>query len=183
MAFERPAPVRRRRTCRAAACPAPPWHSGAGVVRGRGTSTSFSAGFFRWQTSNFPRNPERFADLREGLLALAVGAGLRVMTALMEADATGLAGVRASTTVSGSRCLHGHPRCRWWSRGGFGHPRRDRWNGARRVALDTGVPAARHPIGLITPVQPQGVVRPAQNPPRSWVAWAGARWSRAVREG
>ncbi len=31
------------------------------------------------------------ADMREGLLALAVGAGLQVMTALMEADVAALA--------------------------------------------------------------------------------------------
>ncbi len=34
------------------------------------------------------------ADMREGLLALAVGAGLQVMTALMDADVTALAGPR-----------------------------------------------------------------------------------------
>ncbi len=32
------------------------------------------------------------ADMREGLLALAVGAGLQVMTALMDADVTAVAG-------------------------------------------------------------------------------------------
>ena len=33
-------------------------------------------------------------DMREGLLALAVGAGLQVMSALMEADVTALTGPR-----------------------------------------------------------------------------------------
>ena len=40
----------------------------------------------------------------EGLLALAVGAGLQVMQTLMDADVTALAGPRASTTRAGSRC-------------------------------------------------------------------------------
>ena len=44
-------------------------------------------------------------NMQEGLLALAVGAGLQVMAALMEADVTALAGPRgrhdaASTAVS-----------------------------------------------------------------------------------
>ncbi len=44
------------------------------------------------------------ADMREGLLALAVGTGLQVMTALMAADVTALAGPKGKrTTVSGSR--------------------------------------------------------------------------------
>jgi putative transposase len=42
---------------------------------------------------------------REGLLALAVGAGLQVMQSLMEADVTLLAGRRANTTRHVSRCV------------------------------------------------------------------------------
>jgi len=42
-------------------------------------------------------------NVQEGLLALAVGAGLQVMSALMEGDVTALAGGRASTTLGGSR--------------------------------------------------------------------------------
>jgi len=37
---------------------------------------------------------EIVGDMREGLLALAVGAGLQVMTAMMDADVTTLAGVK-----------------------------------------------------------------------------------------
>ncbi len=44
------------------------------------------------------------ADMRAGLLALAVGTGLQVMTALMEADVTSLAGPRGKHKPSGSRC-------------------------------------------------------------------------------
>ena len=43
------------------------------------------------------------ADLREWLLPLAVGAGLQVMTAMMYADVTAVAGPRAGTTSSLSR--------------------------------------------------------------------------------
>ena len=42
--------------------------------------------------------------MREGLLALAVGTGLQVMAALMEADVTDLAGRRASMTESAPWC-------------------------------------------------------------------------------
>ena len=43
-------------------------------------------------------------NMREGLLALAVGAGLQVMSALMDADVTGLAARRAGTMRPGRRC-------------------------------------------------------------------------------
>jgi hypothetical protein len=39
-------------------------------------------------------------DMCEGLLALAVGAGLRVMAALMEADVTALAGPPAASSAT-----------------------------------------------------------------------------------
>ena len=54
------------------------------------------------------------ADLREGLLALAVGAGLQVMSAMMEADVTALAGPRSTTGpdrgAARPRARVGHPR-------------------------------------------------------------------------
>jgi putative transposase len=43
-------------------------------------------------------------NMQEGLLALAVGAGLQVMQTLMKADVTALAAPRAATTRSGLRC-------------------------------------------------------------------------------
>ena len=43
-------------------------------------------------------------SMQEGLLALAVGAGLQVMQALMDADVTALAGPKAGTTRPGPRC-------------------------------------------------------------------------------
>jgi putative transposase len=50
------------------------------------------------------------ADLREGLLALAVGAGLQVMTALMEADVTALAGPRGKHDAGRVAVRHGQER-------------------------------------------------------------------------
>jgi hypothetical protein len=44
------------------------------------------------------------AAMREGLLALAVGTGLQVMSALMEPTSPRWLRRRASTTVRGSRC-------------------------------------------------------------------------------
>jgi putative transposase len=43
-------------------------------------------------------------NMGEGLLALAVGAGLQVMAALMEADVTALAARRAATMRRAGRC-------------------------------------------------------------------------------
>ena len=43
-------------------------------------------------------------NMREGLLALAVGAGLQVMAALMEADVTALAGPKGRHDGAGPRC-------------------------------------------------------------------------------
>jgi putative transposase len=48
------------------------------------------------------------ADMREGLLALAVGAGLQVMTALMESDVTALAGPRGKHDAGRVAVRHGH---------------------------------------------------------------------------
>ena len=42
--------------------------------------------------------------MHEGLLALAVGAGLQVMAALMEADVTALAGPKGRHDATGPRC-------------------------------------------------------------------------------
>ena len=50
------------------------------------------------------------ADMREGLLALAVGAGLQVMTALMESDVTGLAGPRGKHNADRVAVRHGTDR-------------------------------------------------------------------------
>jgi putative transposase len=47
------------------------------------------------------------ADMREGLLALAVGAGLQVMTALMEADVTALAGLKGKHDAGRVAVRHG----------------------------------------------------------------------------
>ena len=50
------------------------------------------------------------ADMREGLLALAVGAGLQVMTALMDADVTALAGPKGKHTADRVAVRHGTDR-------------------------------------------------------------------------
>ncbi len=49
-------------------------------------------------------------NMREGLLALAVGAGLQVMSAMMEADVTTLAGVRGKHDSDRAAVRHGHER-------------------------------------------------------------------------
>jgi putative transposase len=48
--------------------------------------------------------------MREGLLALAVGTGLQVMQALMEADVTGMAGPKGRHDPDRSAVRHGHER-------------------------------------------------------------------------
>lgn len=53
---------------------------------------------------------EIVGDMREGLLALAAGAGLQVMTALMEADVTGLAGPKGRHDADRRAVRHGHER-------------------------------------------------------------------------
>lgn len=50
------------------------------------------------------------ADMKEGLLAIAVGAGLQVMSALMEADVAALVGVKGRHNVERSAVRHGHER-------------------------------------------------------------------------
>jgi putative transposase len=49
-------------------------------------------------------------DMREGLLALAVGAGLQVMSAMMDADVTALAGVKGKHDGDRAAVRHGHER-------------------------------------------------------------------------
>jgi len=53
---------------------------------------------------------EIVGDMREGLLALAVGAGLQVMTAMMEADVAALAGVKGKHDSDRVAVRHGHER-------------------------------------------------------------------------
>ena len=73
------------------------------------------------------------ADMREGLLALAVGAGLQVMTQLMEADVPRSAARRAGTTRTGLRS------------GMAPRPGRSRWVGAGCRC------AARGPVRSMAP--------------------------------
>jgi putative transposase len=53
---------------------------------------------------------ELAGELREGLLALAVGAGLQVMTALMEEDVTAACGPRGRHDPQRTATRHGHER-------------------------------------------------------------------------
>ena len=48
------------------------------------------------------------ADLREGLLALAVGAGLQVMASMMEADVVAVAGRKGRHDPARTAVRHGH---------------------------------------------------------------------------
>jgi transposase-like protein len=50
------------------------------------------------------------ADLREGLLALAVGAGMQVLTAMMDADVTAMCGPRGQHDPDRAAVRHGHER-------------------------------------------------------------------------
>ena len=49
-------------------------------------------------------------NMQEGLLALAVGAGLQVMAALMEADVTELAGPKGKHNMTRTAVRHGRER-------------------------------------------------------------------------
>src|SRR4051812_50041444 len=49
-------------------------------------------------------------SMREGLLALAVGTGLQVMQALMEADVTAVAGPKGRHDPGRTAVRHGHER-------------------------------------------------------------------------
>lgn len=111
------------------------------------------------------------ADLREGLLALAVGAGLQVMTELMEADVTAVCGPkgkhdpgrtatrhgaeRGSVTLGGRRVPVTRPRVR--AADGSGElpvPAYEVFNGTEllgRMAMErmlAGVSTRRYPVAL-----------------------------------
>ena len=51
-------------------------------------------------------------NMHEGLLALAVGAGLQVMAALMEADVSALAGPKGKHNMTRTAVRHGRERGR-----------------------------------------------------------------------
>ena len=53
---------------------------------------------------------ELAADMREGLLALAVGAGLQVMAAIMEQDLTAVCGPKGRHDPQRTATRHGHER-------------------------------------------------------------------------
>ncbi len=111
------------------------------------------------------------ADVREGLLALAVGAGLQVMTAMMDADVLRVAGPkgkhdpervavrhghdRGSVTLGGRRIPVERPRVR--AADGSGElpvPAYELFNGTEllgRMAMDkmlAGLSTRRYPVGL-----------------------------------
>jgi putative transposase len=111
------------------------------------------------------------ADMREGLLALAVGAGLQVMASMMEADVTALAGPKGRHDPDRTAVRHGHgagsvtlggrrvpvqrPRVR--SVDGSGElpvPAYELFSGTEilgRMALDrmlAGLSTRRYPVGL-----------------------------------
>ena len=68
--------------------------------------------------ASVPAIPERVSvamseiaeNMREGLLALAVGAGLQVMAALMEADVSALAGPKGKHNMVRTAVRHGRER-------------------------------------------------------------------------
>jgi transposase-like protein len=111
------------------------------------------------------------ADMREGLLALAVGTGLQVMASMMEADVTALAGPKSRHDPDRTAVRHGHgagsvtlggrrvpvqrPRVR--SVDGSGElpvPAYELFSGTEilgRMALDrmlAGLSTRRYPVGL-----------------------------------
>jgi putative transposase len=77
--------------------------------------TSRTSGRERAGTQDVPVAPdgvavamsEIAADVREGLLAIAVGAGLQVMTAMMAADVTALCGPRGRHDPDRTATRHG----------------------------------------------------------------------------
>ncbi len=131
------------------------------------------------------------ADMREGLLALAVGAGLQVMTQLMEADVTAACGPRGrhdaertatrhgtesgSVTLGGRRVPVNRPRVRATDRTGeVPVPAYELFNGTEllgRMAMErmlAGVSTRRYPIAL-EPVG-QGIEDKAKSTSKSAVS-------------
>jgi putative transposase len=131
------------------------------------------------------------ADMREGLLALAVGAGLQVMARLMEADVTAVCGSRGkhdpdrtatrhgadrgSVTLGGRRVPVTRPRVR--ATDGTGEvpvPAYDLFNGTEllgRMAMErmlAGVSTRRYPVAL-EPVG-QGIEDEAKSTSKSAVS-------------
>jgi len=111
------------------------------------------------------------ADMREGLLALAVGAGLQVMAQLMEADVTAVCGPRGkhdpdrtasrhgaeagSVTLGGRRVPVSRPRVRAADGSGeMAVPAYELFNGTEllgKMAMDRmlgGLSTRRYPVGL-----------------------------------
>ena len=111
------------------------------------------------------------ADMREGLLALAVGAGLQVMAQLMEADVTAVCGPRGkhdpdrtatrhgaergSVTLGGRRVPVARPRVRATDGGGeVPVPAYELFNGTEllgKMAMERmlgGLSTRRYPVGL-----------------------------------
>ena len=77
-------------------------------------------------------------DLREGLLALAVGAGLQVMASLMEADVTAACGPRGKHDAGRTAVRHGRERgsvTLGGRRVGVERPRMRACDGAGEVAV------------------------------------------------
>ena len=54
---------------------------------------------------------ELAGEMREGLLALAVGTGLQVMAAIMEADVTAVCGLKGRHDPERTAVRHGHGAC------------------------------------------------------------------------
>ncbi|MEP7369294.1 MAG: IS256 family transposase, partial [Dermatophilaceae bacterium] len=80
------------------------------------------------------------ADMREGLLALAVGAGLQVMGSLMEADVAEVCGPRSKHNPGRSAVRHGRESARspWAGRRvGVSRPRVRAVNGSGEVAVSS----------------------------------------------
>ncbi len=93
-------------------------------------------------------------NMSEGLLALAVGAGLQVMAALMEADVTELAGPKGRHDEARTAVRHGHERGSV-TLGGRRVPLALMIDGVHFaescciVALGIGIDGVKHPLALV----------------------------------
>jgi putative transposase len=81
----------------------------------KGTAVKKRARFSPWATTALPERvtvamAEIAESMQEGLLALAVGAGLQVMQALMDADVTTLAGPKGRHDQGRTAVRHGRER-------------------------------------------------------------------------